>query len=149
MAHTDTVRQHYHAQSPFELGWPSGKWTRATATIVDTTVELAISSAEVTVDESGFTSSTGPTEVRYAWEGYPQCALYSGTGGFASKHALPAAPFRVALGPCGPGQSRCELGNVTIGAFKAAAQCCSTRESCVPFGGCQAAIPKHRADGGN
>ena len=143
--------QHCHAQSPFELGWPNGKWTRATATIVGATVELAISSAEVTVDDMkpapGFTSLTGPTEVRYAWEGYPQCVLYSGTGGFASKHALPAAPFRVALGPCGLGQSRCELGNVTIGAFKAAAQCCSASESCVPFGGCQAAIPgRMRAD---
>ena len=70
---------------------------------------------------------------------------YSGSGGFASEHALPAPPFRVALGgACGAGQTRCALGNVAVGGFKSAAQCCSASESCVPFGGCQAAIPSER-----
>ena len=86
---------------------------------------------------------SGPTEVRYAWEGFPQCVLYSGEGGYANATALPAAPFRVAIGAtCGAGQTRCELGAVSIGTDKANAQCCSKAEVCVPHGGCQAAEPK-------
>ena len=126
--------------SPFELGWPSGNWTRAAPTITGVTVELAIAAGSQS--GSGLDAG-GPTEVRYAWEGFPQCALYSGVGGYANASALPAAPFRVAIGAaCGAGQTRCELGVVSIGADKGAAQCCSKAEDCVAYGGCQAAEPK-------
>ena len=43
-------------------------------------------------------------EVRYAWEGFPQCLLYNGVGGYeAYTDAMPAAPwcFDVVTGaPC-------------------------------------------------
>jgi hypothetical protein len=119
------------AQSPFELGWKNGSWSRASPTIAGHTVELAI----------GQSPGQDPTEVRYAWHGFPQCVLYSGSGGFANTTALPAAPFRVALRACAQGQTRCSLGSVSIGAYEAAAQCCSASEACVPYGGCQAAVP--------
>ena len=127
------------AVSPFELGYPSGNWTRAAPTVKGNTVELTIVAGAQADSEL---DAAGPTEVRYAWEGFPQCALYSGVGGFNGT-ALPAAPFRVAIGAaCGAGQTRCELGAVSIGADKGAAQCCSKAEDCVPYGGCQAVDPK-------
>ena len=85
------------------------------------------------------------TEVRYAWIGYPQCALYSGAAGTGwndtSTGTLPAAPFRaaVATGCSSTTQTRCEV----LGS----AQCCMNAdvrpylpggEVCTPNGGgCQ------------
>lgn len=143
------------AVSPFELGFANGTWRRAKATIAGTTVSIALLTAAIAT--GNHTTATGavaasaasqfPTEVRYAWEGFPQCAIYAGTGGYAT--ALPAAPFRVAVAAqCAPSQSRCLLGNVTISAYATAAQCCDQElEVCVPFGGCQAAIPKSSSVG--
>jgi hypothetical protein len=138
------------AQSPFEIGWSNGNWTRASPTITGHTVELAIAPPPGQQDGAAESGVLLPTEVRYAWEGYPQCALYSGSGGFANATAIPAAPFRRALGStCAQGQTRCALGSVSIGADKAtAAQCCSANETCVPYGGCQAAEPKAVASAG-
>ena len=120
--------------SPFELGFANGTWRRAKGVIEGTTVTIALAA---TTEATGGSS---PTEVRYCWEGFPQCAIYSGTGGYAA--ALPAAPFRVAVAAQCASGIRCTLGNVTISADATAAQCCDQTEDCVPYGGCQAAIPK-------
>lgn len=88
--------------------------------------------------------------MRYAWEGFPQCVLYSGTaadGGFESLVALPAAPFRVTLlSGCAETQSICFLTPGTM--FEGAAQCCQGAaggamgsEACVFNGGCQRQCP--------
>jgi len=114
-------------ESPFEVGYSDGTWLRAAPVIAGTKVTLALAPAP-----------KQPTEVRYVWQGFPQCALYSGTSGnFSSATAMPAAPFRVALGACATTQKVCSLGQgVSIGAY-VASQCCAAHEVCVPSGGCQ------------
>ena len=85
-----------------------------------------------------------PTEVRYAYEAFPQCALYSGADGdYSSLDALPAPPFRVAVGACDTGaQVSCALGDARTGADPGESQCCDTSyEACVPSGGCQRSFP--------
>ena len=43
-------------------------------------------------------SAVSAGDIRYAWRGFPQCVLYNGHGGFASRTSVAAAPFRFALG---------------------------------------------------
>ena len=131
------------AESPFELGAADGSWTRANFTIQGAKITLALPAS--TSSASSNTLATTYTEVRYCWEGFPQCAIYSGlVGDYSSESALPAAPFRVAVGvACAATQSRCLLGKVAIGADPDTAQCCQNgNETCVPYGGCQAVVPK-------
>lgn len=97
--------------SPFEIGLSDGTWQPASFTINSTTVSLAIRAEEAAVTV---------TEVRYAWLGYPQCALYSGIAGnwnSTMEGVVPAAPFRVAVAAgCAPTQTRCPVMDGT--------QCC-------------------------
>lgn len=100
------------AQSPFEVGFSNGSWARVPYVVNAT-------SATVTLLPQ-VASARSVTEVRFAWEGYPQCALYSGvSGGWndTSSGVLPVAPFRVAVSSgCMKGQTPCPvLGGV---------QCC-------------------------
>eukprot|EP00040_Diaphanoeca_grandis_P015059 m.76667 g.76667 ORF g.76667 m.76667 type:complete len:607 (+) comp24921_c0_seq2:190-2010(+) len=119
--------------SPFEFVYADGNITRATFTIISTTIALTT------------TPATGvPIEVRYAWEGFPACALYSGVGDYSAPTAHAAAPFRVSTNSAGCNTlpyTRCALGPVAIGADTNASQCCNAQESCVAFGGCQAKLP--------
>jgi len=124
------------AQSPFEVGYADGSWARATVAGVNASAGTVVLSLAVG------TGSGRLTEVRYAWAGYPQCALYSGEGGWndTATGSLPAAPFRVAASTgCADTQSSCPvLGGV---------QCCMNHdvhpnlpggEICMPHGGgCQ------------
>ena len=64
-------------ESPFELGWADGNWTRAAFAVKGTAVELTF------VPPSTEDASAVPTEARYAWEGYPQCVLCAWQPDFA------------------------------------------------------------------
>ena len=71
--------------SPFEIrGLATGNWTRADFTVVDNRrVLLSIPEGMI------------PKEVRYDWEGYPQCALYNGLGGPDDHKGIAATPFHI------------------------------------------------------
>lgn len=115
------------AESPFELGYADSTWIRVNFTIATSKVLLSLPD-----------HNEQPTEVRYAWEGFPQCVLYSGlSGDFSSLSSLPAAPFRLAVSStCGAGQVRCLLeADPSVGQVEA--QCCGGGEVCVARGGCQ------------
>ena len=64
-------------ESPFELGWADGNWTRAAFAVKGTAVELTF--VPPSTEDAGVT----PTEARYAWEGYPQCVLCAWQSDFA------------------------------------------------------------------
>ena len=66
-------------ESPFELGWADGNWTRAAFAVKGTAVELTL--APTSAGDASVLSA--PTEVRYAWEGYPQCVLCAWQPDFA------------------------------------------------------------------
>lgn len=124
-------------ESPFEIGWSNGTWTRAVFSI---NIPQKIVNLTYTLPNESKPDDPAnlPTEVRYAWQGFVQCALYSGVGGYDSLTALPAAPFRIAVGnQCAQNQTRCSLQGITIGADPEASQCCTNGEVCIPFGGCQ------------
>ena len=95
--------------SPFEIGLSNGTWYPAPdGTVSGTKVTLAIIQP---TDHSPEAATV--TEVRYAWLGYPQCALYSGTAGdwnATMTGAIPAAPFRVAVASgCATTQTECPV----------------------------------------
>ena len=118
-------------EPPFELGYADGTWAVVASAVVDgpgRAVTLVAADA----------ARGAPTEVRYAWANFPQCALYSGAGDYASLDALPAAPFRFALGDaCGSTQSMCAIGAAP---FAGAAQCCADgAEVCAEGAGCMGA----------
>ena len=71
--------------SPFEiLSSKTGNWTR---------VDFSISGNHRAV--LAIPNGVTPTEVRYDWEGYPQCALYNGWGGPDDHTGIAASPFHV------------------------------------------------------
>jgi sialate O-acetylesterase len=74
--------------SPFEVLDSLGKWTRAEATILH--------GPKIMLE------STDPIlGIHLNWEGYPQCAVYSGSGGPDDHAGLPAAPFEWCAYPTG------------------------------------------------
>lgn len=128
-AHTTTGSKLGCAESPFELGFADGEWIRVNFTIALANIVISLP-----------VRSEQATEIRYAWEGFPQCVLYSGSSGdFSSLSALPAAPFRLAIeSACAAKQVKCLLGGASSSTGHAEyAQCCSGKETCVPGGGCQ------------
>lgn len=82
-------------ESPFEVEL-DGKWMRIETWVLDgpTTVQVGGENARTgeKIDLSKATS------LRFLWEGYPQCTLFSGLGGPDSHHAISATPFRAGLG---------------------------------------------------
>lgn len=71
--------------SPFELrGSTTENWTRADFTVVGNR-RILLSVPEGMI----------PTEVRYDWEGYPQCAVYNGLGGPDDHKGIAATPFHI------------------------------------------------------
>ena len=126
------------AVSPFEFGFSDGSWVRAANYTIDPAKgSVVLAGAES--EESGVKL----TEVRYAWEGFPQCILYSGlVGGWndTSRGVLPSPPFRSAVATgCESAQTACAVSDGT--------QCCINTdvkpylqggEICMPHGGgCQ------------
>jgi sialate O-acetylesterase len=74
--------------SPFEVLDSLGNWTRAEATIFH--------------GQKIMLESTDPIlGIRLNWEGYPQCAVYNGSGGPDDHAGLPAAPFEWCAYPTG------------------------------------------------
>eukprot|EP00563_Minutocellus_polymorphus_P017739 CAMPEP_0197720292 /NCGR_PEP_ID=MMETSP1434-20131217/3704_1 /TAXON_ID=265543 /ORGANISM="Minutocellus polymorphus, Strain CCMP3303" /LENGTH=543 /DNA_ID=CAMNT_0043305137 /DNA_START=238 /DNA_END=1869 /DNA_ORIENTATION=+ len=73
--------------SPFEVhSSTKGNWTRADFTVLgNRRVLLSVPEGII------------PSEVRYDWEGYPQCAIYNGVGGPDDHHGIAATPFHIAV----------------------------------------------------
>ena len=105
----------FHRALRLQIGTVNGSWVRATvAEIQGSSIKLtaAITSAEA-------------TDVRYAWNNYPQCAIYDGVGGPENHTGVAAAPFRWAL-PRASG-STCPTGStVCTGSPEGATQCCTS-----------------------
>ena len=67
-----------------------------------------------------------PQKLRYAWEDFPQCAIYNGVGGPDNHTGVAAAPFRRAL-PRASGGSPCPAGSTACtGSPEGATQCCTS-----------------------
>ena len=60
-----------------------GNWTRADFYVVSRRVLLSVPEGII------------PSEVRYDWEGYPQCAIYNGIGGPDDHKGIAATPFHI------------------------------------------------------
>ena len=133
------------AQSPFWFGFSDGSWVRADAnrTAIDAAAATVTLGAAPLLDGSNL-GARQLTEVRYAWEGFVQCALYSGTAGGWNDTAvgvLPAAPFRSAV------STGCSTATQTACTVSDGVQCCINTdvkpyllggEVCTPNGGgCQ------------
>ena len=70
--------------SPFEVrSSTKDNWTRADFSVVNRRVLLSVPEGII------------PSEVRYDWEGYPQCAIYNGVGGPDDHKGIAATPFRI------------------------------------------------------
>lgn len=124
-------------QSPFEIGTVDGEWHQSEP-------NLLILGDKVTFDTK-LPAGAVPVDVRYAFDGFPQCVVFNGAGGPDDAGGLPAAPFRRSLvvGACPSQTRRCP--GVPIGVGVTAQQCCLPRsaelydnaEACVVGAGCQ------------
>ena len=110
--------------SALEVLSPRGGWLPAGKT--------SVSDGAVVADVSGIDGPIGG--VRYAWVGYAQCAVYSGTGGYDSHEALPAPPFQ-----------HCFFGTVG-GAPAWDADCIPTDPNVVHYNASGATVPTASAD---
>ena len=100
-----------------QIGTVNGSWVRATV------AEIQGNSIKLTAP---IVSAEHATDVRYAWNGYPQCAIYDGVGGPDNHTGVAAAPFRWALprasgrGVCPPNSTAC------TGSPEGRTQCCTS-----------------------
>jgi hypothetical protein len=87
------------AECPFLLSSDGTNWVRGdTSDVVVATTGKRVVRVAVAAWKFGLmSSSTGAVvqirQIRYAWEGYPQCALYNGQGGPDDHTGVAAAPF--------------------------------------------------------
>ena len=86
--------------SPFELGFDDGTWMRLTPEANTSPGVVMLRIPVVSMHRAhGMRDEPTPTEVRYAWEDSPACALYAASTQNAVQRVAvhPAAPFRIAI----------------------------------------------------